>query len=731
MERDNADDSIFPPLFDLRAVWDTLWRRRLLVAAVTAAVIALAGLYILVTTPTYTATASVLVDTRDSRAVNFNNVLPGIGADSAAIASQVNVIRSQELLNTVFDEQHIAKDPEFAGHGLISGLLSAIRAPRPLTRDVIFRRFQSKVGVSREGLTYVIDVSFTSHDPVKAARIANAIVDSYKASLEGEKESANSEVSSVLTNKIATLQKSVGEAERAVQDFKFKHNIFDATAGGTLQQQIDQLSTQLVTAQDKADQAEDKYKQALAAGTSPQGLARLSEILSSPTTDKLRNDYNQRAAALANLETVYGPKHPAVVRLQSELVKVRRLMAAEAERITRELKANRDLAAQNVKTLQDKLASLRSQSNQSDLAQVQLRQLQGKADAARAVLNDFLKRAQETSQLGGLQLSQVRVISKAVPPVQPTWPKPFLLLPVSAILGFLGGCGLALTFGAAAAGAPLGAAAEGAGETPIRSPQLAAPARLQMPHAPLLPVRSAIADLGTYMVPIAPGGMTRSGVRQLREHLFRSDGAAFSRDVVRLLKEIIGRLEQHDRPFLILFSSPQPAPAASYACAMVGLGLEAANESAVVVEFAAAPRGPAPLLSVAVRRGPEEFRDPASGLRTMVLDKPSATAGGAEMVRDIVAQADATSDFVLVDVGPFSDTAWWRPLSAAADLVLFALGPGDAPDAAATLAKNLPAETLEHSATLVVSPVGDKSERADGPTGADIEGWHQAAAAGG
>ena len=45
-------------------------------------------------------------------------------------------------------------------------------------------------------------------------------------------------------------------------------------------------------------------------------------------------------------------------------------MAAEAERITRELKASRDLAAQNVKTLQDKLASPARRSNQADLAQV-------------------------------------------------------------------------------------------------------------------------------------------------------------------------------------------------------------------------------------------------------------------------------------------------------------------------------------------------------------------------
>ena len=47
----------------------------------------------------------------------------------------------------------------------------------------------------------------------------------------------------------------------------------------------------------------------------------------------------------------------------------------------------------------------------------------------------------------GVQTSEARTIAKASPPIQPTWPKPALLLPVGAVLGLLAGCGLALAFG--------------------------------------------------------------------------------------------------------------------------------------------------------------------------------------------------------------------------------------------------------------------------------------------
>ena len=90
--------NMFPPLFDVGAVSVRLWRHRLRIFALTAGALALALVYLAVTKPTYTATASLLIDPRDARSTNFETVLPGIGADSAAVASQVFVIQSRDLL---------------------------------------------------------------------------------------------------------------------------------------------------------------------------------------------------------------------------------------------------------------------------------------------------------------------------------------------------------------------------------------------------------------------------------------------------------------------------------------------------------------------------------------------------------------------------------------------------------------------------------------------------------
>ncbi|AZO22067.1 MULTISPECIES: GumC family protein [unclassified Mesorhizobium] len=709
MKPARIDERTLPPLFDIGAVWAILWARRLMVLAIAGAALLLALSYLAVTKPSYTATASILIDPRDTRATNFNNVLPGIGSDSAAIASQVFVIQSPDLLGAVFKNQKLGSDPEFAGVGPVSRLLSLFGAGANSAQDAAFKRFQSKVSVEREGLTYVINVSFTSPSPEKAARIANAIVDQYRAGLVGERETANSDVNTLLTDRISGLQKDVSDAERAVEDFKTKHNIVNSTDGGTLQSQLDQLTAQMIAAQGDADQAKDRYNQALAAGNSPAGLAKLADILTSTSAIKLRDDYNQRATELASLQTMYGPRHPTIGRLQSELERLKRLMAAEADRIRQQLKANYDLAVQNVGKLQDKLEALRQQSTNSNIAQVQLRQLESKAQAARAVLDDYLKRAQETSQMQGVQTSEARKIGVASPPVQPTWPKPVLLLLVSAVLGLLAGCGLALALGPIPQPeehpqAPKHVAPEPAVDSKDNAP--ASPRPLPMP-----------ANFGEYRLPGVAGGTAYSNIKAIRKQLFQTGNETLSLDVLKIMRQMVLHLNDHGKPFVILVSSIRSSFEARIAGAMLGIGMQRADQNVLVVEIG-------DHLSSSTTEGAGLFIDGATGLQTVVCGSVAGKGPGVadrNTFRGILAEAGSAFDFVLVIAPSFNENGWNPELFAKADLALLALGPSEqASDAAKLLAQQFGAGQIGRSATLVVAPDGVRPVGAvDGPRAVD------------
>lgn len=532
------------PLFDVGTALKTLWRRRALVLAVTVIVVALAGGYLVITKPSYTATTELLVDPRDVKTTNIDSVLPGIGADSAAIASQVSVIESRDLLGKVFTDLHLDADPEYSGGG---GLLSFFHPSAPATPEVALEKFLGTINVEREGLTYVIDVTVKSASPQKAAQIANAIVAHYIGSTAAQQSDATTGVTATLNTKIAALQDDVSKAEHAVADFKQTNNIFDDTTGGTLQSQVDQLATQVIGAQDALNQAQTKYDQAVAAGTSPEALARLSDVSSSPALDQLRADYNTKAAALASAEATFGPKHPIIITARAELAKVQGLLAREASRIAKQLKTDRDTAKANLDKLTTSLAALRQQSSQSNGAQVQLAQLQRQADAARAVLSDFMQRSQETSQMAGLQNSQVHVIAEAAPPSDPTWPKPMLLLPVSAVLGLLLGCGVALLGGE----------------------RLPTPAPAPVP-APDKPRRTTKTEPARPPVSVA---RRLAGLDQARRDMFAGKDTPVVAAVQQTLRQILAALPKHDRPYVLAISALGDPELAAAGARLVAIGL--------------------------------------------------------------------------------------------------------------------------------------------------------------
>jgi uncharacterized protein involved in exopolysaccharide biosynthesis len=568
----SLENSYPPPLFDVAAVWSTLWRRRLIVIGLTLLVIVLASLYIGVTKPTYTAGAAILIDPRDVKTTNIDNVLAGIGADSAAIASQVSVIQSRELLDAVFTDLKLETDPEYTSTGIASQLMGMLRPARPLDREAIFQRFVHSVAVEREGLTYVIDVTVKAGDPAKAATIANAIVDRYIASNAAQRANATTDVATALNDKIGPMQDAVADAERAIEDFKQANQIFDDSTGGALKGQVDSLSGQVLAAQEALNQSQSRYDQAVAVGTSASALSQLSNVYSSPALEGLRTDYNTRSTVLASAQATYGPKHPNVIAAQAEVAKVQALIGREAARIAAELKSDRDLARANLDKAQAELARLRGQAERSDLATVELRQLQRKADAARAVLSDFMQRSQETSQMNGLQNSQVHVISSAAPPPDPTWPKPMLLLPVSAVLGLLLGSGVALMLGdgrarvaTVAASSPTPAPVEPVDPVDPIDPK---PRRTRKPEHTNIE-RAAYSAARRY-------AQLDNGRRELtNEH---------EAPVQAALRQIIRALPKDRNQYIISFSSVRDAALANEGAELTAMGLQMIGGRPVVLD---------------------------------------------------------------------------------------------------------------------------------------------------
>lgn len=434
----------------LRDAIDTVFARWRVVAASIILSLSVAAVYIAVTPSTYTAQSTVLLDPRQTQITDAQDVLAGIGSDNAAIASQVEVFRSSELLRAVFVSEKLARDPEFAKPGLIGGMLNLLRGEtQGPSESSIFENFRSRVSAQRQGLTYVIDVRFRSEDPNKAARIVNAIANQYLASEVGERSQASTELSKHLESQISGLRDRLYAAENAVEAFKAKHGIVRLGGEGRtlIRNQIDKLSEQNLKIEEQARQAENRYQQVLASGTSVAALGEIQKIVSSTTIDELRKGYHQRTVEFARAQAAYGRNHPEFQLIASELARYENLIRTEVQRIIAQLKAERDLAKSNVTKGEAELARLHAKSDQTNQVEVELRALEREAEASSRVLEQSLRRTREIGEPDQFRRSKARAISVAAPPEGPSWPKPMLLLAGAGFCGTGLGVLLALLMG--------------------------------------------------------------------------------------------------------------------------------------------------------------------------------------------------------------------------------------------------------------------------------------------
>src|SRR5688572_257659 len=178
---DDTQPAPGPRPHDRPSFWLVLrWRAKLVVASALVTIL-VAGVLLTVLPNRYKATTIVLVDPRQQRVTN-NEVISGIGSDAAAVESQVELIESSALAKKVIDALKLTEDPEFTAPSTFEQLSALLWTSRDSADERLNRlvyRFQSRLAVRRRGLTYVLEISFTSKDPAKAALISRTVAEVY------------------------------------------------------------------------------------------------------------------------------------------------------------------------------------------------------------------------------------------------------------------------------------------------------------------------------------------------------------------------------------------------------------------------------------------------------------------------------------------------------------------------------------------------------------------------
>ena len=202
-----------------------------LIAGIAAAMVLLGAFYLLLTPSGYVARADLLIEPGKQRALWQDNGVVDLTIDNAEVESQVEVLGSERIANDVIGKLGLINDPEFRKSGTDYE-----------RRRAALAQFEGDLSARRVGQSYVIEVSFRSPDPEKAARITNAITDAYLRDQQQARQDVAEQAGHWMEGQIAELGVKLNGAAAEAQAFRVSHGISDTSGGNGQPQLIDQLT---------------------------------------------------------------------------------------------------------------------------------------------------------------------------------------------------------------------------------------------------------------------------------------------------------------------------------------------------------------------------------------------------------------------------------------------------------------------------------------------------------
>lgn len=418
----------------------------------------LGALYLTFATPLYTASAYLLIDNRQVRAVQELSPLSDSPLlDTATVESQVEVLRSEKVALAVIDQLKLNQNPmfsnpppswidEFLAKLGLKGGAEDKNSPDFATKQhrKLLKMLDRDLTVSRVGRTFVLQVDYTSPDPRLSANIANAYTDAYLF------EQVNSRIESAhrarnwLSQRTEELRELSVNADLAAQKFRADHDLLSTKGTLISEQQYNEMTTQLVTAQAETAQAQARYQRLKNIVEGRQTEAAVTESLKDTVVSDLRTKYLEASKRKAEFERKLGRDHIAVINLKSTMEEIGKLLFEELGRIAQIYKTEYEVAAAREKALTDHLKAQQGVAVAANDAQAQLRQLEQKAESYKLIYQTYLQRYQEAAQHESFPMTDAHVITAASQPLEPSRPRKPIVLIFSALLGAAAGAGLAI-----------------------------------------------------------------------------------------------------------------------------------------------------------------------------------------------------------------------------------------------------------------------------------------------
>lgn len=427
-------------IFDVSDLFSLLARSRRLIAFTIAATTAAAAIIGFASPKKYRATAEVFVDARGFRVLNSEvTQFNGIDTVNSDFETQIRIMTSGQVLRRVVERENLATDGAFISQ---PGMLSRIKGLLGGQRETISDRIgysvallEKMVTARRSERSYVVDLAVTDTDGVRAARIAQAIAETYLETQAANRRDLTRRLGTEVSARLQDLRERLDAAEKRLAAYKRDNNLIYSEGRLVSDRDLTALNDQLNQARARTARARARLEQLRRMSASAAENMNLAEVLDSPAIVQLRVKLAETTRQLAELRRNLGPRHPEILAHEARANDARGAISSEIGRRRTALSNEMDQALAAERALSRQIETMKRQSGDTNSALIPLRELERSVEANKKVYEEFLVRARELTEQQGVVANGSAVITNATAPTIPVG----LSLPVIIALGFFAG----------------------------------------------------------------------------------------------------------------------------------------------------------------------------------------------------------------------------------------------------------------------------------------------------
>jgi capsular exopolysaccharide synthesis family protein len=453
---------------DLLQYWRTILRHKWGIISITLMAVIIGTLLALSATPIYKAKTVLLADPIQPN-VNTHDNYVNTALVYLFYETQYEIIRSRTVAEKVVEKLELVKKSKQEQENKaamnskgsfqrikesinLSQWLPDILLPKPDPEQDDEKLFRALVSSIQGGLevkggkqSEIIDISYESVDPQRAADVVNAVANAYidfglNSRLNGVKKTA-----SWLNEQLSELKDNLNKSEEALESFQRNQGLVDSDHQQQIAStQLSTLNAELIKAQTKRSEAEILYNQVKTLKDSNDNFDSLGPVLNNETVRRMAQEEAGFSRKVKELSKRYGEKHPNMIAAQSDLKQAKLALQREIEKVVNNISKQYKLAVAQERKIASIIREQKSEIGNLKGINFELTRLEREVENNRRIYENFLSQFQEADVSEDYDASNVRVIDPANVPITPHKPNKPRRIITSGLIGLF--LGIALAF---------------------------------------------------------------------------------------------------------------------------------------------------------------------------------------------------------------------------------------------------------------------------------------------